>query len=75
MKTNMTVPDRFIRLIIAAIIAGLYFLDLLPGTWGIVLMLLSFVFVITSFLNYCPLYKVLGIKRWEKKSTEAEFNK
>jgi hypothetical protein len=75
MKNNMTIPDRFIRLIIAAVITGLYFLDLIPGIWGNLLMLLSFVFVITSFFNYCPVYKVLGIKRWEKKSAETEFNK
>lgn len=75
MKNNMTIPDRFIRLIIAAIITGLYFLNLIPGIWGNLLMILSFVFVITSFLNFCPLYKVLGIKRWEKKSPETEFNK
>jgi hypothetical protein len=73
MTHNMTIADRIIRVIIAVTITGLYIFGLITGIWGIVLMFLSFVFLITSFVNFCPLYKLLGIKRWEKISRGTEI--
>ncbi|MBL7920702.1 MAG: DUF2892 domain-containing protein [Bacteroidia bacterium] len=61
MKKNMGSADKIIRLIIAAIVAVLYFTNVITGTLGIVLLVLAGVFVITSFMNFCPLYTLLGI--------------
>ena len=41
MKKNMGVADRIIRMILAAIIATLYFTNIIPGTLGIVLLALA----------------------------------
>ena len=46
MKKNMGIADRIIRVIIAAIIAILFFTDVLEGTLGIVLLVLAGVFVL-----------------------------
>jgi len=54
--------DRIIRLIIAAIIGILFFMDIISGTTGIVLLILAGVFVLTSFIGICPLYAPFGIK-------------
>jgi uncharacterized membrane protein len=62
MKKNMGSADRIIRLIIAAIIIVLYFTKVLTGTAGIVLLILAGVFVLTSFISFCPLYAPFGIK-------------
>jgi hypothetical protein len=62
MKKNMGSTDRIIRLIIAAIIAILYFFtDLIPGTLGVVLLVVAAIFVITSFFRFCGLYALSGI--------------
>ncbi len=61
MKKNMGSADRIIRLIISAIIAVLYFTNVVSGTLGIVLIILAAVFTLTSFINFCPLYFVFGI--------------
>ena len=61
MKKNMGTADRIIRFIIAAIIAVLYFNGTITGILGIVLMVLAAVFVITSFVSYCPLYAPFGL--------------
>jgi hypothetical protein len=66
MKTNMGSADRIIRLIVAAVIAVLYFTDGIPGTLGIVLLILAGVFVLTSFIGFCPLYAPFGIKTCSK---------
>ena len=67
MKKNMGNTDRVIRFIIAAVIAMLYFNDIIPGTLGIVLMVLAGVFVITSFVSFCPLYAPFGISTCKTK--------
>jgi hypothetical protein len=62
MKKNMGGADRTIRIIIAAIIGTLYFTNVLTGTLGIVLLVLSAVFVLTSLISFCPLYTIFGLK-------------
>jgi hypothetical protein len=62
MKKNMGTADRVIRFIIAAIIATLYFTNVITGTLGIVLLVLAGVFVLTSLISFCPLYAPFGIK-------------
>ena len=61
MKKNMGSADRMVRLLLAAIFAGLYFTDTVTGTIGIVLLVLAGVFVLTSLVSFCPLYPLLGI--------------
>ncbi|MFZ1688520.1 MAG: DUF2892 domain-containing protein [Flavobacteriales bacterium] len=59
MKPNMGSADRVIRVIVAAIVVGLYFSGVIEGALGIVLMLFAAVFAITSFMSFCPIYAVL----------------
>lgn len=61
MKKNMGKADRIIRLILAAIVATLYFTNVITGTLGIVLLVLAGVFVLTSFVSFCPLYAPFGL--------------
>ncbi|SNS83115.1 Protein of unknown function [Ekhidna lutea] len=62
MKKNMGSMDRIIRVILAAIMAYLYFTNVITGTLGLVLIILAGVFVLTSFISFCPLYAPFGIK-------------
>jgi hypothetical protein len=66
MKKNMGSSDRIIRSIIAVIIAVLYFTGTISGTLGIVLLVLAGVFLLTSFVSFCPLYAPFGIKTCSK---------
>ncbi len=61
MKKNMGSADRVIRLILAAVIAYLYFTNVVAGTLGLVLLVLGVVFVLTSFVSFCPLYAPFGL--------------
>ncbi|WP_100616000.1 YgaP family membrane protein [Confluentibacter citreus] len=61
MKKNMGDLDRGIRIIIAIAIAVLYFTDTIEGTLAYILMAFSVVFVLTSFISFCPLYLALGM--------------
>ena len=61
MKKNMGSADKIFRLVIAAIIAVLYFTNTITGTLGIILLVVGAVFVLTSLIGFCPLYLPFGI--------------
>ena len=67
MKKNMGTADRIIRVIIAAIIATLFFTDIVTGTPGIVLLVVAGIFVLTSLVGFCPLYAPFGLKTCARK--------
>ena len=66
MKKNMGTADRIIRVIIAIIIAFLYFGGTITGTLGIVLLVLAIVFALTSLMSFCPLYTLIGVNTCKK---------
>lgn len=59
--------DRIFRIIIAAIFAVLYFSKTIEGTFGLVLLILGIVFVLTSLISFCPLYLPFGISTCKNK--------
>lgn len=61
MKKNMGNTDRILRIMVAAIIAGLFFTNIISGTLGIILMVLAGIFVLTSLVSFCPIYAIVGL--------------
>ncbi|MBR9860610.1 DUF2892 domain-containing protein [bacterium] len=61
MKKNMGSTDRIIRVILAVVILILFLTGTISGTLGIVLLALGGIFLATSFISFCPLYKPFGI--------------
>ena len=66
MKKNMGTADKVIRILVAIVIAVLYFTNVITGTLGIVLLALGAVFVLTSIVSFCPLYLPVGLKTNKK---------
>jgi hypothetical protein len=56
MKRNMSNIDRIIRLVLAAVFGYLYFGGIVTGAFGIVLLVLGAVFLVTAVIAFCPLY-------------------
>jgi len=56
MKKNMGSADRVIRILVAVAVIALYFGNLISGTIAIVLLVLAGIFILTSFISFCPLY-------------------
>lgn len=61
MKKNMGMVDKAIRIIVAIVFTALYFMGLIEGTLGLVLIVVSSIFVLTSLLGFCPLYTLFGM--------------
>ena len=60
LKQNVGKLDRAIRTLFAMGVALLYLFDIISGYLGIGLMLFAIVLLVTSLLNFCPLYKIVG---------------
>lgn len=54
---NMGSADKIARLVLGALLIILAITGAI-GVWG----WLGVILVVTAFLNFCPLYRVLGIK-------------
>jgi hypothetical protein len=67
MKKNMGSADKGIRVAIAIVIALLYYFNIVEGTLAYVLMGLAIIFLLTSFISFCPLYAPLGINTCKTK--------
>ena len=66
MKKNMGTIDKVIRILVAVVIAILFYTNVITGLLGIVLMVLGAIFVVTSLIIFCPLYLPFGINTGKK---------
>ena len=67
MKKNIGTFDQIVRLIVAAVIAALYFTNVISGTLAIILGIVAVMMVLTSTIRFCPLYLPYGIHTIKKK--------
>ncbi len=66
----MGIADKVIRIIIAIVIALLFYFKVITGIFGIVLLVFAGIFVLTSFVSFCPLYTIFGFSTCPSKKTE-----
>jgi hypothetical protein len=63
MTVNMASWDRIVRFVVAVIFGYLFFTKMVSGVVGIVLLIIAIVFLLTSFVGFCPFYKVLNFTK------------
>lgn len=68
MKKNMGLTDRIIRIAIAIVVLGLYFMEVINGTLALVLGAFAVIMIFTSFVSFCPLYLPFGINTTKKET-------
>jgi hypothetical protein len=61
MKKNIGNLDRIVRIILAVVFAALYFMQVITGTVGLILLIAGGVLLATALVDFCPLYKIFGI--------------
>lgn len=71
MKRNLSITDRWVRIGVAFFIALLYFTNVINGTWAIILALVGVVLVLSSMVNWCPLYHLFGFSTYHKEEPVA----
>ena len=65
MKRNMSNIDRLIRAIVAVLLVYLYIGGLVTGAFGIILVVLGVILLITSVIGFCPLYALFKISTFK----------
>lgn len=68
MKKNMGRIDRTLRLVAAAVFAVLLIAGIVKGTAAVILAILAAIFVITTFVGFCPAYMPFGISTKKARS-------
>lgn len=66
MKKNLGKIDRNVRIIIAAIIVGAAYLEVITGVLEVVLLILAGIFLLTSVVSFCPIYAAFKISSRKK---------
>ena len=61
MKKNINNLDRIIRITIFALALILFITKILTGTIAVVFLIVGTVLMFTSIINFCPIYRLLGI--------------
>ena len=64
MNRNMSNLDRVIRFVLAAVLAYLYFGGIVTGTFGIILLVVGVIFLLTSLVGFCPLYALFKLSTY-----------
>lgn len=66
MKKNMGTIDRSIRVVLAVVVGSLYLAGEITGTAATILGVFAVVFLLTSAVGFCPLYRALGVSTMKK---------
>jgi hypothetical protein len=61
MLKNMGNIDRIFRILVALVVVALSVTGRIHGVLAIVLLVFSAVFLVTSFVSWCPIYQPFGI--------------
>ena len=62
MQKNMGTTDKTLRLIAAVIAVALAATGTITGTLAIIAYVVAAVFMLTSFVSFCPLDRVFGLR-------------
>ena len=65
MQRNISNIDRIVRLVISALFVYLYVSGIVPGTFGIVLVVLAVVFTLTTVVAFCPIYAIFKLSTYK----------
>ena len=66
MKANIGSLDKVIRIFLAIVFAMLYITKMVEGTLGNILLVVGGVLLLTSIINFCPLYAIMGLNSNKK---------
>ncbi len=66
MKANVGSADKVIRILLAIVVAVLYFTNQITGITAIILLIVAGILILTSFMSFCPLYWPFGISTRKK---------
>jgi hypothetical protein len=68
MNNNISNIDRTVRFLVFVTAIILFLLDILTGWAAYLVITIGTVLLVTSLLSFCPIYRVLGISTYQRKT-------
>lgn len=68
MNNNISTFDRIVRFLLFAIVITAFVMEWIDGAYAYILIGLGTVFLLTSLLSFCPIYRVLGLNSAKKRN-------
>jgi hypothetical protein len=68
MKKNMGTADKTLRVLTAIVVFALIYTETLQGTLAWILGAFSVIFILTSFIGWCPIYTLIGMNTAKKEA-------
>ncbi len=72
MKKNMGMIDRILRTFLAVVVVVLYLGGQLTGIAAVLLGIFAVIFLATSYVGFCPVYKLLGVSTLKEEEQHGE---
>ena len=66
MTKNMGKVDRVMRFVAAIVVGLLYYFDKIDGILAYFLMAAALLFIVTSFIGFCPMYVPMNMNTVDK---------
>ncbi|MEL0651106.1 DUF2892 domain-containing protein [Algibacter sp. TI.3.09] len=66
MTKNIGATDKAIRVLAGIAIALMYYFNIISGTLALILMAVAVILLVTSFINFCPIYGIFKINSIKK---------
>lgn len=63
----MSALDKAVRILMALVIVSLYFGNIVSGTAATIMLVVAGIFIVTSFVSFCPLYSLFHISTYKNK--------
>jgi hypothetical protein len=60
MEKNLGSQDQTIRILAGVAITLLWYLNVISGLLGTLLLIVAAILILTSMINFCPLYRIIG---------------
>lgn len=74
MSNNISTTDRIIRFLLFVAAITLFMLNIISGWLAYTLIAVGTVFLLTSLLSFCPIYRALGISTFKAKKQNIKEN-
>lgn len=72
MKVNLNTTDRIIRFLLFIVAMTLFLMEVVTGWFAYSLVIIGTIFLLTSLMSFCPIYRALGIQSSKKVSEDKK---
>ncbi len=67
MERNLGILDKTIRIMLAVLVAALYYSEMIPQSMALIVFLPAAILLLTGFAGFCPFYTAFGMSSCKRR--------